>query len=144
MTPAERTRDAAGRIAWAGRDGFGQTAGVWDAEVRYAKHGHVHLAFSVFGDGRHDLAISNWRYPIDLMWELPQLADFMTALRGMARVIVFDPRGCGASDSHLDPGASTIEEVADDLLAVLDAADCERITLFDYARADRNSVTGPT
>jgi hypothetical protein len=38
------------------------------------------------------------RHPIDLMWDLPQLADFMDELGQVARVIAFDGHGTGASD----------------------------------------------
>jgi class 3 adenylate cyclase len=103
-----------------------------ETEVRYAEHTGHYLAFSVFGEGPHDLAVQQWRCPIDLIWELPQLAAFMEALGGMARVIVYDGRGTGASDSFSADEAS-MEEVSDDLLAILDAAGSDRATVFDMA-----------
>ena len=41
-------------------------------------------------------------FPIDLMWDLPQLAEFMDALGRVARVIMYDSRGSGASDRDAD------------------------------------------
>jgi class 3 adenylate cyclase len=109
----------------------GKTVGVRESEVRFAEHAGNYLAYSVFGEGRHDVAVSHWRFPIDLIWEFPQLAVFMEALGRMARVIVHDSRGCGASDTISEPGASFAEELADDTLAVLDAVGSDQVTLFD-------------
>jgi class 3 adenylate cyclase len=108
-----------------------KTVDVRETEVRFAEHAGNYLAYSVFGDGQHDLAIRHWRFPIDLMWESPQLSAFMEALGRMARVIVHDGRGCGASDTIAEPGAAFAEETADDLLAVLDAAGSDQVTVFD-------------
>ena len=57
--------------------------------------------------------------------------DRATSLGRLARVITWDGRGFGASDPILDPTASTTEGFADDLRAVLRAADSERASLFD-------------
>jgi pimeloyl-ACP methyl ester carboxylesterase len=102
---------------------------VADTEVRYAEHAGRYLAFSVFGDGPHDLAVQQWRWPIDLMWDLPQLASFMESLGRMARVIVYDTRGIGASDPS--SGTAAVEDESDDLLAILDTAGSDRVTVFD-------------
>jgi class 3 adenylate cyclase/pimeloyl-ACP methyl ester carboxylesterase len=69
--------------------------------------------------------------PIDLLWELPQLASFMLNLGGMARVIMFDALGVGASDALWDPSAATAETNADITLAVLDAVHASRVVIFD-------------
>ena len=99
--------------------------------VRYAERDGKCLAFEVFGDGPCDVLVHQICYPIDLTWELPQLASFMRALGGFARVIAFDSRGEGASDPISDPGAATLEAWCDDVLAVLDAAGADRVTCFD-------------
>jgi len=107
-----------------------ETDGVRDAEVRYVEREGSFLAYSVFGEGSLDLAVAQSRFPIDLIWEFPQLAAFMEALGRLARVIVWDPRGFGASDPIGDPTAATTELFDDDMLAVLGAAESERPTLF--------------
>ena len=48
--------------------------GVEEPAVRYAERNGDYLAYTVFGSGSHDLAVNQSRTPIDLMWELPQLA----------------------------------------------------------------------
>jgi len=104
-----------------------------DAEVRWAVRDGVSLAFEVFGDGKSDVIVLKDSFPIDLMWELPQLASFMDRLGGMARVICFDDRGSGASDPVPSDGSAGLEMWCDDLLAVLDAADSAQATVFDMS-----------
>jgi pimeloyl-ACP methyl ester carboxylesterase len=73
-------------------------------------------------------------FPIDLLWYQPQLASFMEALGGLARVIVFDQLNQGASDRFADPlAANDLETNSDDALAVLDAAHADRVTFFDMS-----------
>jgi class 3 adenylate cyclase len=105
--------------------------GVREVEVRYADRNGKCLAFELFGSGPCDVLVHQVCCPIDLMWELPQLASFMDTLGGFARMIAFDSRGEGASDPIADPGAATLEMWCDDALAVLDAAGAERVTFFD-------------
>lgn len=109
----------------------GKTHAVRDVEVHYAVRNGDSLAFEVFGDGPHDVVVRQGACPIDLMWDLPQLAAFMERLGGFARVIAYDARGQGASDPILDPAAAGAEVACDDLLCVLDAAGSERATIFD-------------
>jgi class 3 adenylate cyclase/pimeloyl-ACP methyl ester carboxylesterase len=106
---------------------------VRDAEVRFAKHGRKSIAYEVFGTGPRDVLVRHDWCPIDLMWEQPQLASFMEALGTLARIIVFDPLGYGASDPISDPGAATLEALSDGVLAVLEAARAPRAILFDIA-----------
>jgi class 3 adenylate cyclase len=108
---------------------------VAEAEVRYAERDGDYLAFSVFGDGPNDLAVAQSRFPIDLMWELPQLATFMEALGNLARVIVWDARGVGASDPLRDLTAANAEAFADDLVTVLAAAAADRVSIFEMGSA---------
>jgi hypothetical protein len=89
------------------------------------------MAFTAFGEGPIDLAITQARVPIDLMWEFPRFAAFMEALGRMVRVIVWDGRGFGASDPIRDLSAANAETYSDDVAAVLDAAGSERATLFE-------------
>jgi class 3 adenylate cyclase len=108
---------------------------VREAEVRYAECDGDYLAFSVFGDGPNDLAFAQSRFPLDLMWELPQLSTFMEALGHLARVIVWDARGVGASDPLRDLRPANAEWFADDLVTVLDAAASDRVSIFEMGAA---------
>src|SRR3712207_5878490 len=62
------------------------------------------------------------------MWEQPLFARFRDRLASFARLIVFDKRGTGLSDRV--KSIATLEERADDIRAVMDAADAERAVVM--------------
>ena len=147
MSSAERSvRDlvAEGMVTRSPNVGCARLRRWSEAEVRYAERNGDYLAYSVFGAGSHDLALMQSRTPIDLMWELPQLAEFMEALGRMARVIVWDARGAGASDPVRDSSNSSDESTADDMATVLDAAAAERVTIFDVANGGASTIYAAT
>ena len=78
-----------------------------DTDIRWAELDGKSIAYEVFGAGPIDLFLWQQWGPIDLNWELPQLASFLDKLGAMARVIVFDTLGIGASDRIADRRAST-------------------------------------
>jgi class 3 adenylate cyclase len=103
-----------------------------DVQVDYVVRDGASIAYEVFGSGPVDLVMCGSRYPIDLMWDLPQLADFMDALGHLARVIAYDTRGFGASDPlPTTDGAAGIESAAADQLAVMDAVGCDRVSVMN-------------
>jgi pimeloyl-ACP methyl ester carboxylesterase len=65
---------------------------------------------------------------LDLMWIDPGYTQVLRRLGGFAHAAVFDARGLGLSDP-LDH-VQTVEEAADDLAAVMDAARVERAVLL--------------
>jgi len=105
------------------------------AEVRYAEHDGKGIAYEVFGRGPSDILLFQSSCPIDLLWDLPQLASFMETLGRFARVIVFDVLGHGASDPIGDRrgAAATLEGQCDDALAVLEAAQADRVSFVDMS-----------
>jgi class 3 adenylate cyclase len=108
---------------------------VRDAPVEFVERDGGCVAYQVFGSGPTDVAVmKGGRFPLDLMWDLPQLAHFMQALGSVARVIVYDQRGHGAADPlPTTNGAAGVENGAADLLAVMDAARSDRACLMDLA-----------
>jgi pimeloyl-ACP methyl ester carboxylesterase len=70
-------------------------------EMRYAKTPDgVHIAYQVFGDGPRDLVyLSSWDVAIDFLLDEPNQVRFFEQLASFSRVILFDKRGTGASDS---------------------------------------------
>jgi class 3 adenylate cyclase len=108
---------------------------VQDVEVEFAVRDGTRIAYEVFGSGPFDLVVMNGgRFPIDLMWDLPQLAEFMDALGKVARVIAYDRTGSGASDPMpTTDGAAGMENTAADVFAVLDAVGSERPSFFDFS-----------
>jgi class 3 adenylate cyclase len=94
-------------------------------EIRYARSGRASIAYAVYGRGTSDLLVINgFVNHLDLGFESPSARHFFDRLGSFARVILFDKRGMGLSDR--DAGAYTIENIAADAIAVMDAAGSQR------------------
>lgn len=91
-------------------------------EIRYVAVGDADVAYSVIGDGPFDLvcAMGSWSN-IALIWEYPQLTDFLTRLAAFSRLILVDHRGKGAAGPLARSALPTWESWTEDLRAVLDA-----------------------
>lgn len=70
-----------------------------------------------------------------------RLAGYVNALRSEHRLILMDHRGHGTSDKPRDPSAHRIEEYHDDVLAVLDAAGCDRVVFVGYSDGSKVGAT---
>jgi len=80
------------------------------------------------GNGPFDLLYTpGWMSNLECAWEVPELGEFLTALAGMSRLILFDRRGFGLSDSPPTTGSWSLELGMDDVRAVLDAAGSEQV-----------------
>jgi class 3 adenylate cyclase/pimeloyl-ACP methyl ester carboxylesterase len=97
-------------------------------ETRYTRGSGVSIAYQVFGHGPPLAMVPLMPAHLDLIWVDNGYAEILERLARVARVIIYDPRGIGLSDpiDHVP----ALEEYADDLEAVLDAAGIERATLF--------------
>jgi class 3 adenylate cyclase len=96
--------------------------------ARYAKSGDLNIAYVVEGDQPLDLVwIPPWISQVEYLWAEESLSRVMDRLKTFARVITFDRRGSGLSDPLA--GAPTLEEQMDDVIAVMDAAGCERAAI---------------
>jgi pimeloyl-ACP methyl ester carboxylesterase len=113
---------------------------VSETDVRWADFEGKSIAYEVFGAGPIDLLMVQQWAPIDLLWELPQLASFLDKLGSMARVITFDTLGSGASDRVTFRPSATVEGFTDTSVTVLDAADSVRAVVFDTT----NGLSGAT
>lgn len=103
-------------------------------ETRYALSDGVHIAYQVVGDGPFDLVyVPGWVSNVEVMWEEPRLAAFLGRLASFARLIVFDKRGTGLSDSVPDAELPGLERRMDDVRAVMDAAGSERAALLGHS-----------
>jgi class 3 adenylate cyclase len=101
------------------------------AETRFARSGDVDIAYQVFGAGERDIVMTmGWVTHLEVMWELPELAYFLERLGAMGRVIIFDKRGTGLSDRV--PGMVTLEQRAEDVRAVMDAARSEHAAFVGW------------
>jgi class 3 adenylate cyclase len=97
--------------------------------IRYAHNGDVAIAYTRGGQGELDvLVIGGFVGHLEIGMALPRAAQFWERLASFARVIAFDRRGMGLSDR--DVGEFTLESVAEDALAVLDAVGAQRVAVF--------------
>ncbi len=102
--------------------------------TNYARSGDVNIACQVTGDGPRDLVyVPGWISNIEVMWEDPGLARFLRRLASFTRLITFDKRGTGLSDSVGLDQLPTLEVRMDDVRAVMDAVGSERATLFGHS-----------
>jgi class 3 adenylate cyclase/pimeloyl-ACP methyl ester carboxylesterase len=65
---------------------------------------------------------------IEQLWNDPGYHRWMRGLTDFARVITYDKRGTGMSDPV--PAAPSLDERMDDVIAVMNAAESERATVF--------------
>jgi len=105
-------------------------------ETHYARDGGAHLAYQVLGDNGPDLLfVPTPSFPIDLLWENPTIAGHLHRLASFSRLILTDLLGCGSSDGVAPKDSPAMQAWADGLVAVLDAAGCERASVFSMAGA---------
>src|SRR3982074_3772746 len=99
--------------------------------TRYAKSGDVNIAYQVVGQGPIDLVVNwGWLSHVEMSWEDPDIADFLSRLASFSRLIVFDKRGTGMSDRVPESELPTLEQRMDDVRAVMEAAGSKRAALF--------------
>jgi class 3 adenylate cyclase len=100
--------------------------------TRYARSGDVQIAYQLAGTGPLDvLVVPRWFSNIELDWDLPPSARFLTRLASFARLIQFDRRGAGMSGGIA--GATPLEEQIDDVRAVLEASGSNQPALISIA-----------
>lgn len=101
-----------------------------DARTHYTRTGDLNIAYQVVGGGPVDIVvIDQWFSNMDLQWEFPPLARLLERIAGFGRLILFDKRGTGLSDSVPLRDQPTLEEWMDDLSAVLEAVGSSRAAI---------------
>ena len=102
-------------------------------ETGYAYNGDLAVAYQVLNDGPMDvLVFSGAVFPMDCLDEEPLWEVYYRRLAAFARVIRFDRRGIGFSDSQPLGAPLTLEDWVRDTLAVLDAVPSERAALVTF------------
>jgi pimeloyl-ACP methyl ester carboxylesterase/DNA-binding CsgD family transcriptional regulator len=110
-------------------------------ETRYAQSDGLSIAYTVFGDGPIDLLIvSGLVSHLEFAWQDPSLARFLRKLATFSRVIMFDRRGMGLSDSLSRDEAPSLEERVADAEAVLAAAGADRAAVFGWSEGGATSI----
>jgi pimeloyl-ACP methyl ester carboxylesterase len=75
---------------------------------------------------------------LDVIWEEPHFAHFLSRLASFTRLIIFDMRGEGLSDKGSEP--PIIERQRDDIGAVMDSVAVESAIVFGVTRAASMSM----
>ena len=108
-------------------------------ETSYAQCDGLSLAYQVFGDGPIDLVFGgSFASHIELYWTVPEFVAFFDRLSTFCRVLLFDKAGAGLSDPM--PRVRTLDERADEIEAVMDAAGFERAVLFAASEGGPASI----
>jgi len=91
----------------------------------YVRSGDVDLAYQIVGEGPLDFVfVPGWAWNLELAWDLEEIARFFERTSRFARTVIVEKRGVGLSDRVSD--TPTLEERADDIRAVMDAAGLTR------------------
>jgi class 3 adenylate cyclase len=103
-----------------------------DGEIRFTQVGSARVGYAIHGAGDLDIVYApGLPGHLDVTMEQPRYRHYIDGLMELGRVIRFDRRGTGVSDSvpH-DAPVGTWELWADDLEAVLRAADSRRVVII--------------
>ena len=90
----------------------------------------AHLAYQVAGDGPVDVVWLGTGSHLDVARDIPQVSSYVDHLASFSRLICFDYRGLGQSDPLAPGKPMSLDSIAADLLAVLDAAGSERVAVL--------------
>jgi class 3 adenylate cyclase len=100
-------------------------------ETRYVAVDDADVAYQVVGEGPLDLLYCyGLGSHIELFWEVPGSAEFLSGLAAFSRLMFFDRRGTGASDAVSLNTLPTWEEWTEDIVAVLRAAGSKRTAIL--------------
>lgn len=110
-----------------------------EEEVKYARSGELHIAYSTMGEGPVDLlAVSPGIGSLDAQVSI--VDSTFLRLAQFARVIQYNQRGGGLSDPVPKEALPTMDERIDDIRAVLDDCGSERTALFGQGHGGPTSI----
>lgn len=99
--------------------------------IQYAWTGDSSIAYQTIGSGPIDLIyMQGFLSNVEVNWEYPALARFLRQMSRFSRLIVFDRRGLGCSERFTPSDAPPIENLMEDVSAVMDSVQAERPVLF--------------
>ena len=104
----------------------------------------AHVAYQVAGSGPIDLV---WLGPgsrLEVELYMPEVASYVDHLASFSRLIRFDLRGTGQSDPLAPGQPMSLEDIAADLLAVLDSAGSKRVAVLANGSAGFKGVVFAT
>ena len=100
--------------------------------TRYALGESGAVAYQVTGSGPDLLFVPPWLSNIEIMWDDPSYARFLECLASFSRLICFDKRGSGLSESVPYTALPTLEQWMDDMVLVMDAVGSRRAAVLGW------------
>jgi class 3 adenylate cyclase len=100
--------------------------------TQYAKGQGGVVAYQVTGEGPDLIHIPGWFSNVELAWEEPSSARFLERLASFSRLICFDKRGSGISDSVPLNALPSLEQWMDDVLLVMEAVGSSRAAMLGW------------
>ena len=113
-----------------------QTRACYPDESGYVERDGVRIYYEVYGSGEPTIfLLPTWSIIHSRQWkmQIPFLARHF-------RVLTFDGRGSGRSDSPPDVGAYNAEEFVADAIAVMDRTQTERAVLVGFSRSGGTAI----
>ena len=105
-------------------------------EISYARADDHHIAYRVTAGatagGVDVVMVAGAMFPFEMLAEDRVASRFMAGLAALGRLVVFDKRGVGLSDPMTDWSRSAQEQWAEDLCAVVEAAELEHPAVVSW------------
>ena len=89
--------------------------------------GRDRVAFQVFGDGPRFLFLKAFGASVDAVWEQPGHLRFWRSMASALQMVTLDHRGSGMSDALDESRLGDLDARVEDILAVLDALEIDRL-----------------
>ncbi len=106
--------------------------------VHYVRTPKGDIAWQTLGDGPRDVVfLGGLVSHLDAMWDFPETARFFTRLSAFCRLILFDRRGSGISESVSTGAYPDWEDWAEEIALVMDAAGSQQATVYAEREAGR-------
>jgi pimeloyl-ACP methyl ester carboxylesterase/AraC-like DNA-binding protein len=100
-------------------------------KVRYVRSENKSIAYTSFGQSENTLIMINgWVTNIEENVNLPGMNPWLDDISTFSRVILFDKRGVGLSDRVNENNLPNLQERIDDLKAIMDQENLEKVTLW--------------
>jgi pimeloyl-ACP methyl ester carboxylesterase len=97
--------------------------------VQFARRADADIAYQLLGDGPTNLLAVPMAAHLEQLWQFPLMSRPNERLAMMSRMVLCELRGLGMSDP-LPPGGYAVEELAADMLSVMDAVGFEQAVVL--------------
>jgi pimeloyl-ACP methyl ester carboxylesterase len=100
-------------------------------KTKYIRSNNRSIAYTTIGHGENVLIINNgWVTNLEEYKNLPGMAEWLNDLTVFSKVVLFDKRGVGLSDRVNENDLPDLQKRTEDLRAIIDKEQFEKVTLF--------------